>query len=557
MARGARSLSTRTAGLLLALAFALIAAGVILVVVVRGQGSGAGLGSASSDLGVPVRPPESGRGVQGARDTRVQFADRHDPSRVASELQWATLDPRERGRADVTEPRAWVYFKDGRVGHVKAQRGQLYMPEQGKHPETGTFVGGVLGRVFGPRPPGDTRPIDPETDTPEVLFFAETIEFNMPMGSITTSDEFRVESSEVTFRARGLVLHWNEVRDRVELFQTDGNNSLQYVRRPGATNPMQHRAPPAPESASVPGTGPAGAAAQAPRAPRLDFYKAVLAGHVELAQNQRLLTSDNLDLWVRLVDRRLAPGALGPATPQAPGSAGDGAAPPPPPPAETGAELAPAPADAPTGAGAITLSWSGPLTVRPMEAAPPELARDDVALRFTADGSNTVGLRDTAAGLTGACAWLAYGATSRLVTLAGRGPVDVRLADARGSAIESDRVEIAVAARTAHVPGAGRLLRDAGSDRAGAAPPAITWREQADFVFEPGAGTDSWRLREALLAGSVAAQDGPRALRGESFHAYFAPAPDGRPLLGRLVIQEQAVADGQSAGSLRASRIDI
>ncbi|MBC7835960.1 MAG: hypothetical protein H7Y88_12805 [Phycisphaerales bacterium] len=245
------AISPRTAGLLLAVAFALIGAGVVLFMLVRGGVRIGGVSPAPSDIGVPIRRPETGKpgatGMQAAQQTRVQFADRRDPSRVASELEWEALEPLERGRSNVTEPRAWLYPKDGRIIYMKAAHGLVYMPEQGKEPESGSFAGGVVIKLFAPPaagPDGQPGYIDPEADRPEVLFFSDTLKFDTALGSVTTSDAITVVTADAEFKAKGLRINFNQVRDRIELAETDGDNSLRYRIRNREAKPVSTPPPP-------------------------------------------------------------------------------------------------------------------------------------------------------------------------------------------------------------------------------------------------------------------------------------------------------------------------
>src|SRR5690606_30598329 len=65
----------------------------------------------------------------------------------------------------------------------------------------------------------------------------------------------------------------------------------------------------------------------------------------------------------------------------------------------------------------ITLTWTGPLVLSPLDQTPAELEEDQAALRFSGLNGNRVRLTDDGDGAI-ECALLHYGATTRRATLA-------------------------------------------------------------------------------------------------------------------------------------------
>ncbi|MBC7834416.1 MAG: hypothetical protein H7Y88_04855, partial [Phycisphaerales bacterium] len=208
----------------------------------------------------------------------------------------------------------------------------------------------------------------------------------------------------------------------------------------------------------------------------------------------------------------------------------------------------------------VTLTWSAPLMVKPLETATEELDTEDVALRFTVDGSGPVKFRDDAAGLHGSAAWVHYGATSQTLRLAGRGPVGVVLGDARGAKVEAGDIEANLAERTAHITGPGTASQAGdGSDVDGSLRPNIAWADQADFTFTPESEGDDWALREAMFTGLVKADDPASAasLKGDFFRAIFVAGIEQPSVLSRLIVEGQAHGDAGDGGSLRADDLDV
>ncbi|MBX3359316.1 MAG: hypothetical protein KF745_12925 [Phycisphaeraceae bacterium] len=566
-----RRLTPKTTGLLLAVAFALIGAGVTLFLWARSGSSPerrVGVIPTPKDIGKPPAAGETGPSGWG----KLTFVQKEDPTRAAGELQWEALEPtEERGRSNITKPRAWIYLRDGRTLHIQAEKGRIYMPEQGQQPESGRFEGGVLARLYDPTEA--SRPVDLDHDRPVGMYFSQSANFDMPKGEFSTLDPVLVATPSLEFRGSDMVMVFNRVLERLEFFELRKGDSLRFTRSPASDAPPKTAAaPPTPAAPSTQLPASANATPAPPPTPRETIYQAVFGEDVKVRQMGRTLAADALDVWVRLIDNQLPPAALGPSTTNAPApehtttpaappsssaSANPASSPPP------NAPTAPSPQHETAVAAAgdpvslagqrdddIVLTWAGRLTITPIETAPSELARNNhIALRFTADKAGKVTLSDTDAGVSGSCVWIGYLATMKDLILAGRGANDVVLKTDDGKRATVGRFEINLASGVSHIPGGG-VLED--NQR------RITWSDQADYQF--ATGPDHWvtgTLEEAAFTGSVVAKDKRSTLSGEFLHVAFMPVEGEALAPSHVKIEGNAKGDAGDGGQLRADTIDV
>lgn len=371
--------SQRTTGLLMAVAFVLIAAGVTLYVAI-----GHNARSASAIIGDPPiydvgAPPDAGDGsLPGSTNGRLQFADKKNPSRLQAELAYATLDPLGGGYYKLGQPRAWVYFRDGRVVYLQADSGRFRMPGRAQRPESGDLTGGVLWRMFNPKTRTDghkdlAAPIDVDRDTPFLVGYTPSASFDATLLEISSDEQVNISWATGTFEAQGLLVRLNELRERIEVLKTGkGQVHADATSRPAndsrapvassvkpadpVTSPGASDKPETPASASrVAHVGdstptPAKADDQArqasvdgafvgPPAPpaggigKEALYRCLISENVTLSQRGRTLTSDTLEIFARTINNQLPEGAIAPLAfaadsglPGAPSESGPGQA---------------------------------------------------------------------------------------------------------------------------------------------------------------------------------------------------------------------------------------
>lgn len=544
----------RRIGLVLALVVGCLALGLVAWSAVQGARARNAAAGPTTPIGpTPNLTPESGQGrpskiedlVAGAGETRLVGFDKADPKRVEYELFYATLDPQPSGRFQVTQPRAWLYPKGGGLVHIQAGAMNYVMPAGSRQPESGRFTGGVLIRVFdaaaakalargGGAPEGGELP----ATAPEAQgsLATETMTFDAVIGEIATADSVNLGFDGLLVRCVGLRVVVDETRQRLSFLRTERDGTMTYtpVARAGGAKDAGG------ESAARRKTGPGGE----------DLYRAEFSGDVRLTSGSRTIAADTLETWARFVGGSLPANAIAGPTKAGTAVADDTTR-------RAGAAGSAGPA-------AVTLTWSGPLTVRPLESAPPELKDGHLTARFTAPVRGVVALTDTTSGLTGRCVGLDYRFTSGAVTLTGPGDRGVTLTAPGVGEVLCGRVDLNLVTGLGAAPGPGvlRALAPARPIDPFEASPVreIVWQERSDLVFATRDGfvdtSSKAPLREATFRGAVVARRGAMRLSGDFLRAVFEESPTGETSLRRVIVEGDAAADGGAEGTVKADRLD-
>jgi len=507
-----------------------------------------------------------------AEGVRVEITDKKNPGRVAGEFLYQSSDPLPGGYVAVEQPQAWVFLRDGRTAHIRADSGKLFVPAN--QPESGTVVGNVVARLFDKRPDG--KRIDLSVDTPAQTMTTDSLTFNSTLGEVNTSDRFVFDSAQGQAVGTGLKLVFNQVRERLEFMRIEKGERIVVRRQASAPKP----APKAPAAAAKPAAAPpavqaAAAPAAEPSAPVETLYQIVFADSVVVANDQRTIRADMLQSWVRTLDNQLPadammaikivpameksakPGASSTsAAPPQSGSIADASSPVPAAPATAPAGL---PAPTRTGAtspeGDLVLTWTGPCTIAPLDQTPAELKIDHLALRFTADKSGLVELDDAARGATGHAASIDYSATSGRLAMAGPGPASVLLKlPASGESLEAVRLEFNLATGIGHIPGPGVLAKSPGDPKVRQ---QVSWAEQADFMLETRGEQVVQAIKQATCTGNVRFLNGADTLRGEYARVDFVSADNQPSTLARVILKDGVVGESEKSGSLRADQVDV
>ncbi|MFM7259645.1 MAG: hypothetical protein ACKO3W_03490, partial [bacterium] len=144
----------------------------------------------------------------------IQVAD--ETGRLAQQYSATRLEPLQGSQLAMTEPRAMVYLKDGRVLVLSSRKGVAYVPRRAL--ESGTLEEDVEVRLF--RPEGG-RPVDIERDLPAVVVTATQAQFDGVLGEVRCAKEVRVSTDAGTFAGEGLTLQLDADGDGLEQLVVD------------------------------------------------------------------------------------------------------------------------------------------------------------------------------------------------------------------------------------------------------------------------------------------------------------------------------------------------
>ncbi len=144
----------------------------------------------------------------------VQVAD--ESGRLAQQYSASKLEPLQGAQLAMTEPRAMMYLKDGRVLVLSARNGVAYVPRRAL--ESGTLENDVVVRLFRPV---EGRPIDLVNDVPAVTVHAEQAQFDGVLGEVRCAKAVRVATEAGSFAGEGLSLLLDANGDGLESLIVD------------------------------------------------------------------------------------------------------------------------------------------------------------------------------------------------------------------------------------------------------------------------------------------------------------------------------------------------
>lgn len=547
--------------------------------------------------------------LMGSRGLFVQLMDRKDPTRLAGELQSESVDQIENRRYHVGQPRIWIYLKDGRVLLVQADEGRLYMPDRSREPEAGTLEGNTVIRLYPPPAPG-TR-VDPEAQPPLLTARMNQLTFDNSIGEATTPDLVMVTSPRVDFQGRSLRLVFNEPKQRIESLEvkTEGRLVIREDKPVGPFAPLAEAAgtneqatqvdadsaavvpsdasatPDAPRT-TPPAAAPvhaAGVRTVVPEGGVETFYHAIFADDVDVVWKQARLRADLLNVFARTVDGSLVPGAVAStahrseprgrlnalAMPRTPWLA---------PMTAFWAATAMQPDDSVSRSGESTdvvMTWTGPLTLKPVETMPEELTVDEVFARFESPNASRVTFEDRDSGLGGDAGTISYAATTRNLFLRSPEQKPGVLALGSDGTLTGSDIRFNLGNGVGRVQGPGKLVgAPQGSSRSESARATLddlksaapatqraSWSHSADFTFRVADAQTTSELQSALLSGDVLLADDRSSMKAGLVRSEFVAVANSRgqtaPVLSRLVASEGVEASDGRDGTLTAQHLDV
>lgn len=539
------------------------------------------------------RPPDI-TDIETGESIVLTMVDKDDPSRVTSVIEADRLDPVGEGERVLTNPRAWLYPRGGRVVRVTADRARLMM-RANESPESGTLEGSVRMRVYESVAKGRTTPAD-DAEPIVTATFDQPVRFERRYMRLTTPGRFAIDSDQVRFAGEDLTLMLNEVRGRLERLDVQRGGRMEFrvgsgrdddTETDAVSNPAPAPTPPSP-AAPAPNNATATSPAQpapAPDEPQIDLYHTILSDAVIATRGTTRVDADRLDLFTRLTDNALPENAIAriglARTPRpepervlpAAGTEGGPAGPADPAPivipdtavaaAPTSEQPAITDPDEP-----LVLTWTGTMIVRPIspDAPAPDLDADEAVLALHADPGARVRLSDEASGITGDAAAMRYYATRGVLDLDSldtptdgtpdgdtpepqpAAPVRIAIAGAGQGEFESVRADLVRGVIDLNGPGAGGTVADAPSASTDTQPDSgsaatIRWTESARLTIAmtpDGRLTD--RLTDAAFYGDIeAAQDRGR-IASASLTTAFEPGPDGSSFVRTATITDGSIA---------------
>lgn len=559
-------MDVRRAGLMAALAVGLLIITIVSVVVLtrsqsavdpkRGVVSGSGAtGTAVPDAPKPEPTPApvltgsgaaAGRsggdlGTGGASTGKAQasFFRAEDPSRLAARLSWEKLEPAANGESTVTQPRGFVYLRDGSIARITAARGVFFTPKGRSEPESGRFEGdattdgeggGVTVEVFDP-PTAPDGVIDFVKDSPGIVATTKSLVFNAPEAELSTQDPFTIETDKMSVVGTGALVVFDQVEEGISRAEFV---KVQDIRiwpegRPG----LQGRG----------GSAVSTIAKQASMVQRAEdlakgrrrLYRLSVEDDVALTQGPRRLLASRVEAWLTLINNRLPDGAVAKLGPEA--VAGEAAS------TQTPTtDGTTRPSDG--GGDLITAGWKGRMILVPVASMPEEFKGELVALRLTGGSSGPVRVLDEPARLAGEAPLVDYAATRR--TLAMRATAGQRVVLSAGGigTLVCSSLMANLPAGKIDIIGAGEL--DA-AKADGSTALSATFADGLAMQFVTRNGWMTPAPISAIARGHVQAMAARAMASGQTAELTFAAVAEGEPVPTRASIRQIAISGNARA----------
>jgi lipopolysaccharide export system protein LptA len=606
--------SSRVGGLVLAAVVGALGIGALAWFGVQGKGRPRGASAGFEDAGPApeigeVTDVRSGRMPGQFRQgggLHMEFADREDPTRVAMVITSESAELKEARTYEMVRPLARQFGRDGKTLHFSADRGRAYIPgeDRGGRPETATLTGNAKLEVYEPkRGPGG---VDPGVDRPVFVGTTDRIEYNGALGEVLVPGRLEVSSAQVTGSIEDVAMRFSETSQRLEHLRAKRSQGLTFtpvkkepVKKEKAAAITPETAPLGPGSEAGVAPSPA-ASSTTPRVPVVSLYKVRADRGVVATQGGRKIISDDMEVWIRLVDNRLSPGAIASLGGGGLGGSGLGEAP------REGAVVLPLipmvvsralahaePSTLTRGASIpergdeslsepLTLTWNGELEITPVEEGAWPFAGDEVAVRFGADAGGWVTFSDAKSGATAQGQAMQYRATTRrgevLGGVGGAGSSTGLVASGGGSrparlflpgtgeaVADAFAVDLATGAASASGAGFVRAVEKptpAADESAFFREPGVrrvSWETGSEFRFAMEDGRFTPRILEARPRGGVVASDQSGEFRGDRVDAFFVSDGEdsGRAVVSRLVVAGHAQGKDAKGASLAGESLEV
>lgn len=482
----------------------------------------------------------------------VTIVDQNDPTRVSSTLRADRFEPIGEGRRRLDQPESWIYLKDGRAVRVNADTATMLMPDPNQAPESGTLEGNIVIRAYDSTPaPGEPAP---ESQDPTLIArFVQPLEFERRYLRMRSPGQFEIESEQVDFSGTDLTIIFNNLKDRIELIDVlQGDQIVFHTDRIASRDPV-----PSDSSAqasdtptkSVVATDP-GAQAQTDPTPtpapiETQHYRVALESDVRAALGSSgEISADTLTLWASFIDgqipqdaiRRIAlakePAVHKSGTTTNSTNANASSTP-------TTPNTSPSPAPAQD----LTITWSGPMRIRPIDSEIPAQLRDDqLTLRLDSNEGSGIAMSAPDRGFTGQAKALTYFATRAVAELEGEpndtGIIKLAVQDTGTLYAESLNADLT----------SGQIdMRQRGSISTQNADPeqiaSVRWKDRAQIKFAiDKSGALTQRLESARFEGAAIAEQAGNSVGARAINATLNPDLPPASALTQIVLNEGVIA---------------
>lgn len=435
---------------------------------------------------------------------------------LKQEYFWAQIDPSPGGIFDVVKPQARFHLSPRRVIQMQAETGQFLAPAN--RPQRGRLSGNLVITVY-EAPAGEALDMSPDSPHQAIrVLLEDEASFDATLGKIESQGPLRLVAPgrsphQVEFVGEGLILVYNEPAHRVDYLEIRKGEYLKYLAAPPAAAAPTRTAAAKPREANTVST--AGGAATGVEA-EVQYYHVTFADNVKVLGSERTVSADDLSVTFGFTRNPKRPTPAAPPTPDGPGS------------------TAPAGAGLLGGFGGedVTLTWTGPMVMKPLLGKPVELhhARD-VLVQFA--GAPIISASTHGEKLT--CAALTY--LNSLQELRATGtPTHPLVIEAKdlGTA-KADQLAVRLKEKTAALFGAGSLVGVTEAKPDDSALPAgftVKWTDRMELALADGA---EQQLRRAAFYGDVDLDDRRVKLNADQLDVTFQPAPgENQPQLERV-----------------------
>ena len=598
---GPSGISTRTIGLIAAAILTLVF-GIIIATSIHS--------APITNTNKNLFPPDQSE-IPNITDTQtggemlVTMVDKQDPTRIAATLKADRFEPIGEGKRRLDNPLSWIYLKDGRRVKITADFATMLMPDPNEPPESGTLEGHIRIETFPASIDPSQAQQEPTMPPTMIAQFDEPVEFERRYLRLRSPGHFAITSTQFDFSGTDLTVILNELRDRVELVDVAQGDQIVIHPKgdpiapptkpasqqasststsPVPTNPQRTiDSSPATELAQSnstpattnPQTSPSTIPATDPIQTALNLYHIVLHQDVLAAvEGQGSAKADRLELFAALDGSTLPEDSIKPIafiqtkaqspTPKPSSSPSrspsvDSSS------SETTPRLNSSASSTQPQTNDIVITWSGPLSVRPIDdSIPDELIDNNLALKLLAEDETAGKAQDRGIeflmpnrNIRAQAHSATYLATKGQLNLTSKPTPNAIIkidANDSGSLIAST-LNADLSTGVVSMPGRGQMSTTPNDPSEQA---TIQWKINAEFELDQRDNAISDRLKHAHFDGTVIAKQSGNSIGARTLDAKFDPSkPSAQSLMKLSMVDGVLSSESKSMLSGKAVSIDF